>query len=408
VATQRRDLRTGRVPWSHAATRRVDVAGALPSSRRVHDVVVVGSGVSGALVAHRLAELGFGVTILDRRGPACGATAASTALVLSEIDRPLVHLARRLGVQKAGQAWRRSRRSVDALASLVRGSGIRCGLATRPAVYIVGDLLDARDLRAECAARLRAGVPADFLSRRRLRKRFGLDAAGALVTEGNLALDPVRLTVGVLERATRRGVVLHAPCDVTGWKANAREVRVELDRRREIRCRWLVFCTGYELPHGLALEGHRIVSTWTIATAPQPVEPWRKPCLLWEASDPYLYVRSTSAGRILCGGEDEPFSDAARRDALIRKKAETLSEKLARLLPRARVQPALAWAGSFGVTPSGLPSIGRLPGHDRVLAVLGFGGNGITFSMLAAELVSAELRREPDPDARLFGLSREP
>lgn len=35
-------------------------------------------------------------------------------------------------------------------------------------------------------------------------------------------------------------------------------------------------------------------------------------------------------------------------------------------------------------------------------AMLGFGGNGITFSMLAAQLVCAEIVGRPDPDTGLF------
>jgi glycine/D-amino acid oxidase-like deaminating enzyme len=33
---------------------------------------------------------------------------------------------------------------------------------------------------------------------------------------------------------------------------------------------------------------------------------------------------------------------------------------------------------------------------------MGFGGNGITFSMIAAEIVAAEIAGRPDPDAALF------
>ena len=33
---------------------------------------------------------------------------------------------------------------------------------------------------------------------------------------------------------------------------------------------------------------------------------------IWEASDPYLYMRATADGRVICGGEDEEFSDEER------------------------------------------------------------------------------------------------
>ena len=52
-----------------------------------------------------------------------------------------------------------------------------------------------------------------------------------------------------------------------------------------------------------------------------------------EVSDPYLYVRTTSDGRVICGGEDEEFADKTARDALLPQKTMTLQRKLGRLLP---------------------------------------------------------------------------
>ena len=55
--------------------------------------------------------------------------------------------------------------------------------------------------------------------------------------------------------------------------------------------------------------------------------------MIWEASDPYLYLRATHDGRVICGGEDEDFTDEERRDALLPEKAAAIAAKLARLLP---------------------------------------------------------------------------
>src|SRR6185295_7995320 len=100
--------------------------------------------------------------------------------------------------------------------------------------------------------------------------------------------------------------------------------------------------------------------------------------LIWEASDPYLYARTTADGRVIAGGEDEEFSDDERRDALTASKAKRISAKLARLLPQLDARPELRWSGTFGQSRSGLPTIGEIPGLRRCYAVLGYGGNGIT------------------------------
>jgi hypothetical protein len=60
-----------------------------------------------------------------------------------------------------------------------------------------------------------------------------------------------------------------------------------------------------------------VISNWAIATVPQRRRLWPEECMIWEASDPYLCLRTTPDGRIICGGEDERFSDEAARDHLL-------------------------------------------------------------------------------------------
>ena len=45
-------------------------------------------------------------------------------------------------------------------------------------------------------------------------------------------------------------------------------------------------------------------SSWAIATVPQPQNIWNDGALIWEDAKDYLYARTTTAGRIIIGGED--------------------------------------------------------------------------------------------------------
>jgi glycine/D-amino acid oxidase-like deaminating enzyme len=53
-----------------------------------------------------------------------------------------------------------------------------------------------------------------------------------------------------------------------------------------------------------------------------------------------------------------------------------------------------------------MPTIGEIPGYPRCYAVMGYGGNGITFSMLAAQLVVAAIQGKKDSRAALFAFRR--
>jgi len=181
-----------------------------------------------------------------------------------------------------------------------------------------------------------------------------------------------------------------------------RRTRVTTADGAVVTTRFVVVATGYEVPEVVPQRGHAVASTWAMATRAQPraLRPDRS--LVWEAPPPYLYVRTTDDGRVICGGEDEGFSSAAARDALLVTKTRTLERRLQRLLPSLDAEAEFAWCGSFGSSTTGTPSIGAVPGMARCFAVLGFGGNGITFSALAAQMIRAELLRLPDPDRDLF------
>jgi len=396
------DLRTGRPVWMAYRAPRIPVS-ALRRDVRC-DVAIVGMGISGAMVAEALARRGHDVVVIDRRGPMRGSTPATTALVQFEIDQPLTKLSRMVGKDKAVAAWRRSRLAVANLAARIETLGIECRLAVRPSLYLAGNVLDPAALQEEAAARRAAGISAAYLPRAELNESFGLQRDGAVLSEGNLALDPRKLTAGLLNRACERKARLHAPVEATAIAHSGDEVAILTRDGPVIRASHAVLATGYELMDSVSARTHRIISTWAIATRPQKQAIWPRASFIWEASDPYLYLRTTDDGRIICGGEDEDFQDEEKRDALILEKTAAIVRKLTALMPGIDPSPEFTWTGSFGATPTGLPIIGTVRRKPRVHAVMGYGGNGITFSQLASEVIATTLDGRDDADADLFAM----
>jgi glycine/D-amino acid oxidase-like deaminating enzyme len=70
------------------------------------------------------------------------------------------------------------------------------------------------------------------------------------------------------------------------------------------------------------------------------------------------------------------------------------------------LEVAYRWAGTFGETKDGLAYIGQVPQMPRCYFVLGFGGNGITYSLIASEIVRDALIGRSNADARLFRFDR--
>jgi glycine/D-amino acid oxidase-like deaminating enzyme len=399
--TTRRDLRSGKPVWSAYPSRR-------PRGERLArisavDVLVIGCGISGILLAHELLRWGRRPVIVDRRPALQGSTPASTALLQFEIDVPLIHLAETIGQRAAQRAWRCSREAVTHLHELIASERIVAAVSEHPSLYLAGNVLDLHGLRRECRARQRAGLSAELLSRSAVR-RYGIARAGAIRSTGNFVANPLQLASSLLRASLRRGARLHTPVEVVRLDPHRHGVVAWTRDERAIRCNAAALCTGYETSI-FAPRNHQIASTWAIATRPQPRNLWPDRCLIWEASDPYLYVRATSDGRVICGGEDESYSDEKRRDAAIGVKSQALERKLGRLFPALDPRAQFRWAGTFGSSSTGLPTIGPIPGLRHCFATLGYGGNGITFSTMGARIVARALHRCPERDDALFAFA---
>lgn len=366
------------------------------------DVAVVGSGISGAFMAHELSK-DHNVAVLDRRAPLRGSTLASTALLQWEIDLPLTTLTKKIGAADARRAYLRSRQAVDDLKRIVAEERIVCGLKDKSSLYLAGDAYGHRALEAEAQARAEIGLASQYLDAAALREQFGVERTGAILSGGSASGDPARLAAALLRRAHARGARIWSPVEALQAVSDPDGVTLLTDADQAVRAKFVVFCCGYEFPKAVPTPGAEIISTWALASKPRQRCPaWLKDMLVWEASDPYLYLRMGGDGRLIVGGEDEASAVAHEDKAKLKRKQTVLAAKLQRLLPDVAFEIDYGWAGAFGESATGLPSIGPIPGMDHTWAVMGFGGNGITYSVIASQIVAAEIRGEHDRDADLY------
>ncbi len=102
--------------------------------------------------------------MIDRHAPATGSTAASTAMLLWELDASLLELEDRMGFETAARIATQCRRQVVKIGALVNQLGIDCDFRPRPSLYLAGDKMDAADLREERRSpRTHAGIEGAYL-----------------------------------------------------------------------------------------------------------------------------------------------------------------------------------------------------------------------------------------------------
>jgi glycine/D-amino acid oxidase-like deaminating enzyme len=389
------ELRGGSPPWRAGYLR--PTRKSLDQSMRC-DILVVGAGITGSLVAEHLTSLGHKVCIIDRERPGFGSTAASTAMLQWEIDCPLSELTGFYGFERAANIYRRSLQAVTGLKTLVGSLGLNCAFRDRSSLYMAGEGTGARELLAEHVLRKRAGLPGAYLDHPTMLRTFGFDREAAILSPGSADADPLRLSHALIASAVANGATVF-DADAVSYDSTGKNVLVGLDNGCEIEASRVVLATGYVMPDFMKTDLHKTASSWAIATPPQnPDALWRDGVLIWEASDDYLYARTTADNRIVIGGEDDDtIVEPEARDALMPEKSAIILKKLQTLCPKANATADFVWSGAFGETEDGLPLIGEVPGYPRIHAAYGYGGNGITFSYLASCLIGKMIAGQREP-----------
>lgn len=400
------DLKSGYPYW---AIRNGLIQAFPPLSSDLHcDVLVVGGGITGALVADELSAHGHEVALIEQRDIGWGSTAASTALLQYEIDTHLLDLARRYGEEDAALAYQACAQALPALRDVTAGlRGV--DFKRMDSVYLASRTRDVPVLQAEGEARRRHGLDARWLGRDALRERLGIDAGGALLTRQAARVDPYCLTYRLLERVKRRGGHVHDRTVLHALQPTARGVTARTEQGVRIRCRHVVLAQGYANQDWLDERVARNRSSYALITDPLDADILQQlsTTMVWESARPYLYLRSTGDGRLLLGGLDDSVDIPARRDRRVDSKARKLLKGLRQWFPDLQPTPAYAWAGTFAETEDGLPFFGAHPQWGpRVQFAMAYGGNGITYSMIGAQLLRASIERRHHPLQTLFGFQR--
>ena len=372
------------------------------------EVVIIGGGITGALLAHHFGKAGIDTVLLDKREVAWGSTSASTALLQYEIDVPLHKLRETYGKEFADRAYRSCADAISKIESLLAELGKDCGFQRKPSIYMAEKEGDVEELRREFAARKEAGFEVEWLDEEALRDATGITRPAAIRSACGAQVDAFLLAHACFASAVDAGVRVLDRTGVEHCKFYPSCVDVITDRGYTVRCKRVVFATGYEVNDFLKRDIVNLNSSFAVATEPMPGAwpKWESDALIWEMAQPYLYIRSTDDHRIIVGGEDAPYKNAIARDNALPGKAVILIEKLKKLIPQINPEIAYAWAGTFGETEDGLAYIGEVEEQPRAHYALGFGGNGITYSILAAEIIRDSLQGKIHEYADLFSFDR--
>jgi len=371
------------------------------------DVAVMGAGISGALTAWHLRDSGLSIAIFDRRHAGMGSTAASTAFLQYEIDTPLTELCRQLGEQHAARSYELCCKAIYDIRDICKSLRPEFGFNLRPSTQYASFKKHTARLRQEYELRKKHGFNVQWMGASDLKNTFGFEAPGAIFSEDGGEVDAYLLTHALLGDFQRPGQQVFNNTDIQSIHHGKHGVALHTSDHYKITAKKLVIACGYESLKYVPKKIADIYSTYALVSEPLPEKYfWHRNSLVWETAIPYLYFRVVSENRVLIGGRDDPYHRPHIYPSVIRKKTAELTRAFLRKLPHIPLKPDFSWAGAFAVTKDGLPYIGIIPEIPDTYFALGFGGNGITFSAIAAEIIHDMILGKKNENAVLFDFNR--
>lgn len=371
------------------------------------DVVIMGGGISGALAAHYLLQKNIVCVIIDARSIGLGSSCASTSLLQYEIDTPLHKLAALIGEKTAARSYWLCKEAIDKLMILADKIGFR-DIQKKKSLYYAAAKKDVADLKKEFAARKKHGFSVRYLEDKEVYKNSGIHAPAAILSRDAGQTNAYMFTHALHQYNIKKGLEVYDRTTISTIKHDIKGVKLVTENGNKIQARKLIYATGYEVVKYIDKPIVKLQSTYaTVSEALSLDRPfWKDEMLLWNTADPYLYMRTTPDNRILIGGRDENFYSPKKRDELIADKTRKLNNDFQKAFPHINFIPEFSWTGTFGSTKDGLPFIGRYKKLPNSYFALGFGGNGITFSLIAAEMIAQLISGKENADAHIFSFDR--
>lgn len=373
------------------------------------DVVIIGSGITGALVAHELCNAGIKCCVVDKRTLSTGSSCASTALLQYEIDVPLYKMAKKIGEEQAVLAFRSCLQAITDIETIFKEIGINPDFERVPSVFYASNKKGVAIVEKEFEIRKRHNLPVTLLNSKELKTKYNIAAPAALMNKESAQIDAYLAATTLLDYHIKKDKLkVYTHTEIDKYKEGTTGYELQTVKGQTIKCKYVVIAAGFEAGKFLPEQVMQLTSTYVIISQPlNPEHLWTEKSLIWETKEPYLYIRTTKDNRIMVGGEDEEFKDPIKRDDLLRKKTSILEKKFKSLFPDIPFVTDMSWCGTFSSTKDGLPYIGTWPGRDKMFYTLGYGGNGITFSVNAAQMIRKKIEGKQDPREAVFGFGRQ-
>lgn len=366
------------------------------------EVVIIGGGIVGTMVAWRLAERGVKSIILERNTLATGDTGFTTAFITRVPDTSAADLKERYGQDFVNRTVAATTEAQEWFKDVIRKEGIACDFAEVPS-YNCAYAEDDEDIADEFEALGPADKKAKVVRGAEAGAHFSA-VKEAIRFDGEARYHVRKFLIGLLQRPlAKQFITMCEDTEVTDVEVG-KQVRVTTSKG-VVTADKVVVTTGKPFAPFAELQSLLTTRLTFVIGAKFEGEIPFGDAMFWDTDEPYQYYRRFDDHTIILGGgdrdaEDVPKANAPKPHDLLKKFIETR-------MGRKDFTVTHTWSGSMFETEDGLPFLSAHPHYGgKVFVGTGFGGNGMVCGALAGMVIGDLASGNANAYADVFSFAR--
>lgn len=371
------------------------------------DVVIVGGGVTGAILAYYFSKKGIDTVLLEKKRMAYGSTSITTALLQYELDTNLRNLEQYTTYKNVIKSYKLGLKALDEIEEFISQYGNKCRYKKRDTLLYTAKDVEVKELEEEYNIRKSNGIHVDFYTKANNPFSFDLKA-GVYGRNGGAEIDPYLYAHQLLEVACNNGLRAYENTEVLGVKNIEEGIEVITNYNNRVKGKIVIVATGYNT--GLFTKRNFGTTTTAFNIVTKPVKNfkgWFNQVLIRDNEETYNYCRTTFDNRIIIGGEDISFIPDIFNEKAANEKYGILEQRVKTMFPLIKdIEIEYKYCGAFTSTQDNLGFLGKDPNNPKQWYSLGYGANGILFAILGGIMLSDLYLGKVHKDLELFRVDR--
>lgn len=339
------------------------------------DIAIVGGGITGITLGLLLQKAGKKCVVIEAKNLCYGTTGGTTAHLNTLLDNPYSNIVKDFGKEGGQIVARATREAIGLIESNIIEHRINCGFEIASAYLFSQNEKQTSELNDIHQACDEVDVESKFINSIPISVPF--EKAIEVARQGKF--NPVQYVYALAAAFEERGGVIVQQCRVTNAEENNDGVSIQTTLEN-FKAKTLVYAT--HIPPGINLLHLRCTPYRSYAMAVKLVDENYPDGLIYDMYDPYHYYRTQVVHGekfLIVGGEDHKTGENPNTN----KNFLQLESHIRSHFQVAEISHR--WSSQYFEPADGLPYIGKLPGtQDNVYVATGYGGNGMTYSHVAA------------------------